>query len=351
MPICSRKGCGKEFSPDANKEVCIYHPGAPVFHEGLKSWSCCKDLNKPVLTFDEFMAIPSCTETDGHTSEIQQPEPALAAVPTAAKAAAAGAAAVPKPAGGEASSGKETFSVAAPSMRPAVKPPQPVVEEEDDLAVPVAPGKICTRRACGVAFVSDEVNRQGDGEGAVCTYHPLAPLFHEGSKGYMCCKPKVLEFDEFLKIKGCKTGRHCFVPKVDASKEEELVQCRTDHYQTLDKVQVSVFAKKVDKEKSTIKFEEDKVLLDLYLPDRKRFNKVIPLFGPIIPEQSSFKVLGTKVELSLQKKDNRSWTVLEQTDRDLGGISLTFGVTGRTGTVGGKEVILDEGNRARSGGP
>lgn len=29
-----------------------------VFHEGLKSWSCCQDVNKPVLDFDEFMKIP-----------------------------------------------------------------------------------------------------------------------------------------------------------------------------------------------------------------------------------------------------------------------------------------------------
>ena len=32
-------------------------------------------------------------------------------------------------------------------------------------------------------------------------------------KGYLCCKRRVLEFDEFLKIEGCKTGRHLFVPK------------------------------------------------------------------------------------------------------------------------------------------
>lgn len=28
-----------------------------VFHEGLKSWSCCKDVNKPELDFDQFMKI------------------------------------------------------------------------------------------------------------------------------------------------------------------------------------------------------------------------------------------------------------------------------------------------------
>jgi hypothetical protein len=28
-----------------------------VFHEGLKSWSCCNTVNKPVLEFDQFMQI------------------------------------------------------------------------------------------------------------------------------------------------------------------------------------------------------------------------------------------------------------------------------------------------------
>jgi CS domain len=41
--------------------------------------------------------------------------------------------------------------------------------------------------------------------------------------------------------------------------EEEPVQCRIDHYQTLDKIQVSIFAKKVDKEQSSVNFEDDKV--------------------------------------------------------------------------------------------
>ena len=41
-------------------------------------------------------------------------------------------------------------------------------------------------------------------------------LHHRG-KGYLCCKRRVLEFDEFLKIEGCKKGRHVFVPKAKAN--------------------------------------------------------------------------------------------------------------------------------------
>ena len=41
----------------------------------------------------------------------------------------------------------------------------------------------------------------------------------------------------------------------------------------------------------------------------------------------------------MQKADGRSWTLLEKTDRDLGNIQYTFGVGGRTGTVGAKTIV------------
>ena len=59
-------------------------------------------------------------------------------------------------------------------------PPPPVVEEEDDLSVSVAPGTVCKRKGCGVAFVSNEENRIGDGEGTVCVYHPMPVRFSLG---------------------------------------------------------------------------------------------------------------------------------------------------------------------------
>ena len=41
--------------------------------------------------------------------------------------------------------------------------------------------------------------------------------------------------------------------------QEELVQCRVDHYQTPGQVRVSIFAKQVDKERSKVLFEEEQV--------------------------------------------------------------------------------------------
>lgn len=90
------------------------------------------------------------------------------------------------------------------------------------------------------------------------------------------------------------------------------------------------------------------VHFDLYLPSQKRFKRTIQLFGPVEPEGSSYRFFGTKVEVVLKKLDTRSWAILEKTTLDLGNINLTFGVGGRTGTIGGKEIILDEQNRNRA---
>ncbi|PPQ77512.1 hypothetical protein CVT25_011309 [Psilocybe cyanescens] len=345
MARCTRKGCGVEYK-EGETSTCSYHPGVPVFHEGLKSWSCCKDINKPVLDFDEFMTIPPCTEIEGHSAEAQTPaapisEPSVnissETLPDGKEVYQVGATRKDS----SSISAQQAVSAAAPALAPA-----PLEVDDLNQAVPV--GTPCKRKGCHTTFVSDEENRQGDGEGTVCHYHPLPPYFREGSKGYLCCKRRVLEFDEFLKIEGCQTSRHCFIPVVTEPKTEEQVNCRVDHYQTPSQVYVSVFAKQVDKERSTVKFEDNKAILDLFLPNRRRFMRTLDFFGGIDPSSCTFKVFGTKVELTLQKSDARSWTVLEKTDRDLGPISLTFGVGGRTGTVGGKEIILDESNKTRT---
>lgn len=59
-------------------------------------------------------------------------------------------------------------------------------------------------------------------------HHPGQALFHEGSKGWTCCKRRVLEFDEFMKIEGCKTKRkHLFVgSKKDTGTEEAVSAVR-----------------------------------------------------------------------------------------------------------------------------
>jgi hypothetical protein len=85
----------------------------------------------------------------------------------------------------------------------------------------------------------------------------VQPVFHEGTKYNACCpKRKVLEFDEFMKIEGCKEGSHLFVGAKKEDKEE-FVNCRMDHYQTPMQIHVSAFAKGADK--STVVFSAQEV--------------------------------------------------------------------------------------------
>ncbi|BGP13967.1 hypothetical protein JCM10213_005553 [Rhodosporidiobolus nylandii] len=338
--ICTRRGCGQSFDTDNNGDAaCSFHPGAPVFHEGLKSWSCCSSTNKPVTDFDDFMKLPPCA-TGTHSSEKPE-EPAKPAVNAAAA-----------PQGTVDADGKETFGApvqpplpAAPKMevKDVAKPKSTeYVEEQDDPAVEVPKGTRCKRKACGQEYDGGE---RKDGE---CRYHAGVPIFHEGSKGYSCCKRRVLDFDDFLNIEGCRNGRHLFVgAKKDDGEAEVQVECRVDHYQTPREVIVSVFGKQADKEKSGVRFEEEAMHVDLLLPSRKRFTKTFPLYGPITPSSSSFRILGTKCEITLAKADARSWPSVTALDPSLSAnfvAQLTFGATGGRGTVGAKDMVLDAAN-------
>lgn len=133
----------------------------------------------------------------------------------------------------------------------------------------------------------------------------------------------VLEFDEFLKIEGCKKRkRHLFVgqPK-DAAAEEKLEAVRHDFYQTSSTVIVSMYLKKIDRAKAKIDFAgEQEVALDLPTSDGKRYEAVVPLFGKIDTEKSAYKIMGTKLEMTLAKKDGASWPVLRSDERTTGEI-------------------------------
>lgn len=73
--------------------------------------------------------------------------------------------------------------------------------------------------------------------------------------------------------------------------------------------------------------------LDLDLPTTdaptpKRYKTTVPLFGPIDTDKSSFKILGTKLELNLVKAGGNSWPVL-RSDEPLTGEILQIGRAGR----------------------
>ncbi|KAL4729875.1 hypothetical protein ACLX1H_001904 [Fusarium chlamydosporum] len=306
---CVHQGCGKEFTnPD---EKCEYHPGPPVFHEGQKGWKCCKPR---VLTFDEFMDIPPCT-TGTHSTTDKPPQ------------------LEEKPQQDDAALTKkiDALNAATPSRAPvptaqhAPTPPPPAPEsEDDDPSLEIADGVGCKRRACGATY-----KKGSSRDNEECVHHPGVPIFHEGSKGYSCCKRRVLEFDQFMKIEGCKTkNKHLFVgsgKKDGAGSEEVVSDVRHDYYQTPVNVIASFFLKKIDKSTAKIELQPKQLNLDLTTTDSppKRYAAEVPLYGSIDPEKSSYRVLGTKLEFVLAKSDSTSWPVLRG-DEALTGEILQF---------------------------
>ncbi|NXV80979.1 CHRD1 protein, partial [Atlantisia rogersi] len=56
---CKNAACKAIYQgPESNREVCTFHPGVPVFHEGMKYWSCC---GVKTTDFSAFLEQPGCS--------------------------------------------------------------------------------------------------------------------------------------------------------------------------------------------------------------------------------------------------------------------------------------------------
>lgn len=90
----------------------------------------------------------------------------------------------------------------------------------------------------------------------------------------------------------------------------------------------SLYLKKIDKERASVELASNTITLDLPTTDNKRFQDTYKLFAPIDSEKSTFRVLGTKLELTLVKADGTSWPVLRSDDK-LSGQRIQIGNAGR----------------------
>ncbi|KAF0771787.1 cysteine and histidine-rich domain-containing protein [Aphis craccivora] len=74
--MCKNNGCKQAYEGAGKGNLsCNHHPGIPIFHEGMKYWSCC---NKKTSDFNAFLEQVGCsqgdhcwikeTKTQGHTN-------------------------------------------------------------------------------------------------------------------------------------------------------------------------------------------------------------------------------------------------------------------------------------------
>ncbi|KAJ2551679.1 hypothetical protein EV175_003604, partial [Coemansia sp. RSA 1933] len=145
LHTCTLNGCGQEYDESANDAMaCQFHPGKPVFHEGLKGWSCCKPR---VHSFDEFMEIKGC-KLGPHSHEPKNKEDPFKAdltkhddiLPTDASKADV--------------SKQQPVPAEAPTEAPKANGPAAI--DEDPEGVAVATGAKCKRNGCSGVYESEE---------------------------------------------------------------------------------------------------------------------------------------------------------------------------------------------------
>mmetsp|Transcript_19255 Transcript_19255/g.36896 ORF Transcript_19255/g.36896 Transcript_19255/m.36896 type:complete len:236 (-) Transcript_19255:377-1084(-) len=206
---CQHIGCNSKYTIANNPPgCCVFHPGAPVFHDGMKEWSCCGAKSHD---FGLFMDIKGCA-SGSHTQE--KPEkpapspnaPVAAPTPITRGALASGPAdpvkaSCPRCSQGffcsdhQAPAGVKVagFMTQSPPIKPSPKEVKQVGPHEEQL---------CKHKGCGLRF------KEANNTDTSCRYHPGPPVFHERKKGWSCCNVHVYDFDEFMSVPTCTTGRH-----------------------------------------------------------------------------------------------------------------------------------------------
>ncbi|KAM4795995.1 protein SGT1 homolog [Rhinophrynus dorsalis] len=101
---------------------------------------------------------------------------------------------------------------------------------------------------------------------------------------------------------GVIKSRHCFIM---------LFVLRHDWYQTESQIIITVMIKNVQKDDVHIEFSERELNADVNLPSGENYNLKLSLFHSIVPEQSTFKVLSSKIEIKMKKTEAIRWDSLE----------------------------------------
>lgn len=211
---CQRIGCDATFTPDNNPEgSCVFHDSGPIFHDGMKEWSCCK---KKSHDFSLFLELPGC-KTGKHTTE----KPVLTKTAPSPRKYAPAPSPVPGPA--PAQSSRETCSRCRQGFFCSDHGSQPNAKQVNSQAVAATEGaenvsaaprriiginepQICKNKGCGQTF--KEINNHD----TACNYHPGPAIFHDRMRGWKCCDVHVKEFDEFMSIPPCTKGWHSANP-------------------------------------------------------------------------------------------------------------------------------------------
>eukprot|EP00053_Salpingoeca_punica_P010220 m.92052 g.92052 ORF g.92052 m.92052 type:complete len:348 (+) comp15319_c0_seq1:134-1177(+) len=106
---------------------------------------------------------------------------------------------------------------------------------------------------------------------------------------------------------------HISAPAPAPTADKQALRIQHDWYQTDTHVVVTVLVKNLKPEDVTCEFASHTLSLWAKLHTGAEYNLDLSLFASIVPEQSSYKVLSTKIEVKMRKTETLRWPSLEGT--------------------------------------
>lgn len=144
----------------------------------------------------------------------------------------------------------------------------------------------------------------------ICEYHKknytaALETFTEGQK------LDSADADFIVWIKRCQEAQDESQSKVSVPQMSHQSKIKYDWYQTESQVIITLMIKNVQKNDVNVEFSEKELSALVKLSSGEDYNLKLRLLHPIIPEQSTFKVLSTKIEIKMKKPEAVRWEKLE----------------------------------------
>ncbi|XP_076401559.1 protein SGT1 homolog [Peromyscus maniculatus bairdii] len=109
-------------------------------------------------------------------------------------------------------------------------------------------------------------------------------------------------------IKRCQETQNS---KYISASQRTQSKIKYDWYQTESQVIITLMIKNIQKNDVNVEFSEKELSAVVKLPSGEDYNLKLRLLHPVVPEQSTFKVLSTKIEIKMKKPEAVRWEKLE----------------------------------------
>ncbi|KAJ9584057.1 hypothetical protein L9F63_021594 [Diploptera punctata] len=103
---------------------------------------------------------------------------------------------------------------------------------------------------------------------------------------------------------------HSGVENVESKKKTSKV--KHDWYQTDSQVVITILAKNTKQDDVKVEFGDQTLHVATVLPDGSDYDLNLNLAFPVVPTQSIYKVIPSKIEVKLKKREGIQWTTLEE---------------------------------------